>query len=48
LPELFGPAEMELMAELRDALDPDHRVNPGKVLPSGSGCGEARMRGGVQ
>jgi glycolate oxidase len=48
LPELFGPGEMELMAELRDALDPDHRANPGKVLPSGSGCGEARTRGRVQ
>lgn len=42
LKELFGSAEIEVMQELRTALDPDHRSNPGKVLPVGSGCGEAR------
>ena len=43
LPQLFGPGEMALMRELREGLDPDHRCNPGKVLPTGSGCGEARL-----
>lgn len=44
--ELFGEPDLELMHELRTALDPDHRSNPGKVLPAGSGCGEARAPGG--
>jgi len=48
LEALFGPAEIECMRELRVAFDPDLRSNPGKVLPGGSGCGEARVaRGGA-
>lgn len=40
---MFGGAEIECMRELRTALDPDHRSNPDKVLPTGAGCGEARL-----
>ncbi len=35
-----------LFARLRHALDPDERMNPGKVLPSGGRCGEV-SRGAV-
>jgi glycolate oxidase len=37
----FGPADLAFMARLRRAFDPDGIMNPGKILPSGSGCGEA-------
>lgn len=48
LPRLFSPAEMELMHEIRVALDPGGICNPGKVLPDGGGCGEARaVQGGA-
>jgi glycolate oxidase len=39
---LFDPDDLALMARLRDAFDPHRRCNPGKVLPLGQGCGEAR------
>jgi len=39
LPLVFGPWEMQLQGQLREALDPTGLCNPGKVLPSG-GCGE--------
>ena len=42
LPWLFSPDEMDLMTELRGALDRTGLCNPGKVLPSGGGCGESR------
>ena len=42
LPWLFTSDEMDLMIELRGALDRSGFCNPGKVLPSGGGCGEAR------
>jgi glycolate oxidase len=42
---LFSPTEIELMHEIRNAFDPQHACNPGKVLPEGGGCGEARIPG---
>jgi len=38
--QLFGPADLDAQARLREAFDPDGRLNPGKVLPEGSRCGE--------
>jgi glycolate oxidase len=38
--ELFAPADLALMGRVRDALNPDGRLNPCKVLPGGAGCGE--------
>jgi len=28
------------MERLRNAFDPERRLNPGKILPGGGGCGE--------
>ncbi len=33
LKRAIGPAELELMARLKQNLDPDHILNPGKILP---------------
>ncbi|MEO5618696.1 MAG: FAD-linked oxidase C-terminal domain-containing protein [Candidatus Eisenbacteria bacterium] len=38
--ELFAPEDLALMGRVRDALNPDGRLNPCKVLPGGAGCGE--------
>ncbi|MBI2358626.1 MAG: FAD-binding oxidoreductase, partial [Deltaproteobacteria bacterium] len=34
--------DLEAMARVRAAFDPDHRFNPAKVFPSPIGCGEVR------
>ncbi len=39
--ELFAPDDLATMERVRAAFDPDRRLNPGKILPGGSGCGEA-------
>jgi glycolate oxidase len=39
--ELFAPEDLELMHALRRAFNPDERLNPAKILPSGGSCGEA-------
>jgi len=41
--ELFAEADLATMERVRAAFDPDRRLNPGKILPGGSGCGEARQ-----
>jgi glycolate oxidase len=33
--ELFAPEDLALMARVRDACDPDGRLNPGKIVPDG-------------
>ena len=40
MPLLFGPADLEAMARLRRAFDPNGLANPGKVLPTPRLCGE--------
>ena len=40
MPLLFSPDDLDAQARLRDAFDPDGSANPGKVLPSGSRCGD--------
>ncbi len=37
---LYSPDDLAAMAQLRCAFDPNNLANPGKVLPSGKGCGE--------
>ena len=37
---LFSAVDLDLQARLREAFDPAGLANPGKVLPSGSRCGE--------
>jgi len=39
--ELFAPDDLAVMGRLRDALNPERRLNPCKILPGGAGCGEA-------
>jgi glycolate oxidase len=39
LPEMYGPAEMALMAEMRAVMDPATIANPGKMLLPGAGRG---------
>jgi glycolate oxidase len=40
--ELFSPDDLAVMERLRHAFNPDGVLNPGKILPGGAGCGEAR------
>ena len=40
---LFTPTDLEVMSCVREALDPDRRMNPGKLLPV-RGCREVRTR----
>ncbi|HTM57500.1 MAG TPA: FAD-linked oxidase C-terminal domain-containing protein [Candidatus Udaeobacter sp.] len=39
--ELFEPDDLAVMARLRDALNPERRLNPCKILPGGGGCRES-------
>ncbi len=36
--QVFGPVDLDAQARLREAFDPDGKLNPGKVLPEGSRC----------
>jgi glycolate oxidase len=40
MPKLFSVDDLDGQARLRDAFDPDGFAIPGKVLPTGSRCGE--------
>jgi glycolate oxidase subunit GlcD len=44
MPLLFGPEDLEAMARLRRAFDPERRSNPGKVLPATRFCVEANPK----
>ncbi|MGH8543720.1 MAG: FAD-binding oxidoreductase [Gammaproteobacteria bacterium] len=41
---LFGEADLEAMARIRRAFDPDGRFNPAKLFPTPISCGELRRR----
>jgi glycolate oxidase len=41
--KLFPPETLEMMRQLKNLFDPDGRLNPGKVLPTGRGCMETRQ-----
>lgn len=45
MPLVFSPDDLSVQACVRDAFDPDGAANPGKVLPSGAGCGEVARLG---
>ena len=36
--QVFGPVDLDAQARLREAFDPNGKLNPGKVLPLGSRC----------
>jgi glycolate oxidase len=42
----FSEESLELMARLKLLFDPEARLNPGKVLPTGRGCLEIRQKMG--
>jgi glycolate dehydrogenase FAD-linked subunit len=44
MPLLFTEADMALMKRVRDAFNPAGLLNPGKIFPTGKGCGEVRIR----
>ncbi len=44
MPLLFSEAELDLMRRVRDAYNPAGILNPGKIFPTGKGCGETRVR----
>ncbi|MNH47831.1 hypothetical protein D3C79_1112720 [compost metagenome] len=37
---MFAPEDLAAMRRVRDALDPAHRMNPGKLLPTPGACAE--------
>jgi glycolate oxidase len=39
----FTPESLEMMRKLKVLFDPDNRLNPGKMLPTGRGCLEIRQ-----
>ncbi|HZT37373.1 MAG TPA: FAD-linked oxidase C-terminal domain-containing protein [Bryobacteraceae bacterium] len=43
MPDLFSPESLDMMRRLKQMFDPDSRLNPGKVLPTGKGCLEIRQ-----
>ena len=43
MPLTFTAADLDAQARARDAIDPDGRMNPAKVLPLGSRCGEVGL-----
>lgn len=43
MPKLFSDETLDLMLRLKLLFDPDGRLNPGKVLPTGKGCLEIRQ-----
>jgi glycolate oxidase len=42
----FRPDTLEMIARLKHLFDPECRLNPGKVLPTGRGCMEIRQKRG--
>jgi glycolate oxidase len=43
MPKLFSAETLDLIRRLKLLFDPDGRLNPGKVLPTGKGCLEIRQ-----
>ncbi|MGY6499565.1 MAG: FAD-binding oxidoreductase [Acidimicrobiales bacterium] len=41
----FGPVDLEYQERVRQVFDPDRRLNPDKVLPLGTSCGEIASLG---
>ncbi len=42
MPLVFNPESLEMMERLIKVFNPDRRLNPGKLLPTGKGCLEIR------
>jgi glycolate dehydrogenase FAD-linked subunit len=46
--EQFSAETLDLIARFKKLFDPDCRLNPGKMLPTGKGCMEIRQPAGMQ
>jgi len=44
MPLMFTPEDMALMRRVHDAFNPTGLLNPGKIFPTGKGCGEIRAQ----
>ena len=44
MPLLFGEADLDAMARLRRAFDPERRSNPGKIFPTTRFCVESNPK----
>jgi glycolate oxidase len=44
MPLIFSNDDLEMMQRLKSALNPQSRLNPGKVFPTGKMCGELRVQ----
>jgi glycolate oxidase len=44
---LFSPDTLSTIQDFKDLFDPENRLNPGKVLPTGKGCLEIRHSGAL-
>jgi glycolate oxidase len=44
--KLFAPGDLEAMARLRQAFNPDGRLSPAKMLPTAGGCGVEQIHPG--
>jgi len=42
--KLFSPDSLDYMGRFKKLFDPEGRLNPGKVLPTGRGCLEIRQQ----
>ena len=42
----FRPETLETMGAFKRLFDPENRLNPGKMLPTGKGCLEIRQKAG--
>ena len=44
MPRQFKPATLAMMGAFKRLFDPENRLNPGKMLPTGRGCLEIRQK----
>ncbi len=44
MPWIFSDDDLSVMDRVRAAFDPERRMNPGKVLPSGASCADVKAR----
>jgi len=43
MPLLFSPDTLHMIGQIKLLFDPEARMNPGKLLPTGRGCSEIRQ-----
>jgi glycolate dehydrogenase FAD-linked subunit len=44
MPWIFSDEDLAIMERARSALDPDRRLNPGKILPTGAACHDVSVK----